>query len=312
MIWSDITFKVSYNKEMSNKLIDALKTKKVLVADGAWGTEIEKIKNPRVQYPEILNISQPEIIEKIALSYIEAGSDIILTNTFGGNRLKLKKYGAEEKIEQINKKGVEISRKVAGNRLVFASIGPTGELLKPYGNLTEKEAIDCFSQQVRILTDAEVDGIVIETMSDVGEARCALMGAKTVTDKPVIVCFTFNITSSGYRTLMGNNIYECVEMAKTYGADAVGSNCGSGIETFIDITKEIRKFTQLPVWIKPNAGIPELVSGKTIYPETPEHMVTFIPELIKSGASIIGGCCGTTPLHIKKIVQKVFEFVNMQ
>lgn len=295
-----------------NKLEKALKKKQILVADGAWGTEIEKIKNNRIQYPEILNIIQPEIIEKIALSYVEAGADIILTNTFGGNFFKLKKYRAEDQLAQINKNAVEISKKAAGNKMVFASVGPTGEILEPYGNLTEQETMDCYMKQIKILTDNGIDGIVIETMSDIVEARCALIGAKTITDKPVVLCFTFNLTASGYRTLMGNSIQECMEMSKKYGADAVGSNCGSGIKNFITIAKEIKQITNLPVWIKPNAGIPELVDGKTIYQDSPEYMAGFVPELINSGASIIGGCCGTTPLHIQKIAQEISRFLTNQ
>ncbi|MCM8759581.1 MAG: homocysteine S-methyltransferase family protein [Candidatus Omnitrophica bacterium] len=295
---------------MMNQLEKALKDKPILLADGGWGTEIEKLVGKNEPYPEILNITRPEVIEKIAQSYVEAGADIILTNTFGGNFYKLKKYGVEDKIELINKKGVEISKKVAGNRMVFASVGPTGEILKPYGNVTEQELINCYMQQIKMLDAA--DGIVIETMSDINEARCALIGAKSITEKPVVVCFTFNPTASGYKTIMGNSINECTKMAKEFGATAVGSNCGSGIKDFIKITEEMKNFSDLPIWVKPNAGIPKLVQGSTLYPDDPVYMSGFIPALIKSGASIIGGCCGTTPVHIKKFAEEISKFLNKQ
>ncbi|MCM8821265.1 MAG: homocysteine S-methyltransferase family protein [Candidatus Omnitrophica bacterium] len=278
--------------------------KKILVSDGAWGTEISKEKCAKGIYPELLNITHPEIIEKIARSYIEAGADIILTNTFGGNFFKLKKFGAEDRIERINSSGVKISKKVAGNKLVFASVGPTGELLQPYGTLSEKEVFDCYSQQVQILINAGADGIVIETMSDVREAVCALIAARKIS-KEVVVSITFNPGARGYKTLMGQSPSECATLLKNNGADVIGSNCGSGIKDFVVIAKEMKEASNLPVWVKPNAGVPQLISGKTVYPDTPEDMAQYVYKLIEAGASIIGGCCGTTSLHIKKIAQTV-------
>jgi len=289
-----------------------LKEKKVLVSDGAWGTEIAKNKDVSTSYPEILNLTHPEIIEGIARAYIEAGSDIILTNTFGGNFFKLKKYGAEEKIKEINEVGVKISLKAAGNKIVFASMGPTGYLLQPYGDLTEKEAENCFLQQAEILLKAGADGIVIETMIDINEALCALKAIKSITDRPVVVSMTYNKGKNGFKTLMGTTVEECSLLIEKNGADVVGANCSFGIENFIQIAKEIKSATEIPVWIKPNAGLPQLISGTTVYPDTPEYMSKFIPDLIESGASIIGGCCGTTPQHIRKIAQTVSEYLMKQ
>ncbi|MCM8764597.1 MAG: homocysteine S-methyltransferase family protein [Candidatus Omnitrophica bacterium] len=289
------------------KLLELLNKRKILVADGAWGTEISKEKCAQGIYPELLNIKNPEIIEKIARSYIEAGADIILTNTFGGNFYKLKKYGADDKIEEINRSGVQISKKVAGNKLVFASVGPTGELLQPYGTLKEKELIDCYRQQIRILINAGADGIVIETISDLREAVCALIAAKEIS-KEVVVSITLNPGPKGYKTLMGQNLFECATLLKNNGVNVIGSNCGSGIKDFVAIAKEMKEATNLPVWIKPNAGIPQLISGKTVYPDTPEYMAQYIYKLIEVGVSIIGGCCGTTPAHIQKIAQAVSHY----
>lgn len=287
-----------------------LKEKKVLVADGAWGTEIAKNEASRGQYPEILNLTHPEIIENIARKYAEAGADIILTNTFGGNIFKLRSYGAEEKIVEINKKGVELSLKFANKVLVFASIGPTGKLLEPYGDTSQQDVESCFRQQARILIDSGADGIVIETMSDIKEAICALRAVKLITNKPVIVSMTFNKNPSGYRTIMGTSPGECAVLIEKNGATGVGANCGFGIENFVGIAKEIKNFTKLPVWLKPNAGIPRLVSGKTVYPDTPEYMASFVPHLIEAGASIIGGCCGTTPQHISQFVQVISRYLK--
>jgi len=201
---------------------------------------------------------------------------------------------------------------VAGDNIVLASVGPTGELLQPYGNLGEDEAEDCFKQQIRILIDSGADGILIETMSDVREAKCALKAARSITDKPVVVSITFNPVPDGFKTIMGNTPEECAILLKDFGADVIGSNCGSGIENFVIIARKMKNSSNLPVWIKPNAGIPSLVSGNTVYPDNPEYMAGYVPELIMSGASIIGGCCGTTPLHIRKIALAVSEYISKQ
>jgi len=294
-----------------DKFKNLLNKKKVLVADGGWGTEISKNEDASGQYPELLNLTHPEIIENIARRYINAGADIILTNTFGGNALKLKKYGVEEKIAVINKKGVELSLKFATKEtIVFASVGPTGQLLEPYGDLATKDAEECFKQQIEILIDSGADGIVIETMSDIREAICALKAAKSKTDKPVVVSITFNKNPTGYKTIMGTSPEKCAELIEKNQATSAGSNCGFGIEDFVTITKEIRNSTILPIWIKPNAGIPRLISGKTIYPDTPQYMASFIPQLIEAGASIIGGCCGTTPQHILEIAKAVHNYLK--
>jgi len=294
-----------------DKFKNLLNKKKVLVADGGWGTEISKNKDVSVKCPELLNLTHPEIIENIAIGYLKAGADIILTNTFGGNSLKLNKYGVEEKIVEINKKGVDLSLKSATKEtIVLASVGPTGLLLEPYGDITEKDAEECFKQQIEILIDSGADGIVIETMSDIREAICALRAVKSKTNKPVIVSITFNKNSTGYKTIMGTSPEKCAELIEQNQATAAGSNCGFGIEDFVSITKEIRNSTILPIWLKPNAGIPRLVSGRTIYPDTPQYMASFVPQLIEAGASIIGGCCGTTPQHILAIAKAVHNYLK--
>ncbi|HPP67361.1 MAG TPA: homocysteine S-methyltransferase family protein, partial [bacterium] len=170
----------------------------------------------------------------------------------------------------------------------------------------------CFKQQAKILIDSGADGIIIETMSDIKEAICALTAVKSITNKPVIVSMTFNKNLSGYKTIMGTDVKKCIELLEKHGATAVGANCGFGIKDFIDIVGQIKHSTSLPVWIKPNAGIPRLIEGKTVYPDTPEYMASFIPKIIEEGISIIGGCCGTTPRHISKFVQVVSTYWKNQ
>lgn len=292
-----------------NKLRKLLKKKKVLVADGAWGTELIKKGLAVGDVPEVWNLENPFFVKEIAKSYRDAGADIILTNTFGANRLKLKRTGFKGDVKEINKIGVELSKEEAKSALVFASIGPTGELLKPLGNFNEADFIEVFSEQVKGLVEGKVDGVIIETMSDVGEALCALEAVKKNSSLLVGVSFSFNKGHKGFATMMGLSIEQAVKAVLEKSPDIIGANCGSvTIEDMIDIAGTMKKFTSLPLWIKANAGLPLIKDKKTVYPQTPEEITSFIPDLIEAGAKIIGGCCGTTPEHIKKIREKVDQY----
>ncbi len=292
-----------------NKLRRLLKKKKVLVADGAWGTELIKRGLAVSDVPEVWNLENPFFVKEIAKSYRDAGADIILTNTFGANRLKLKRTGFKGDVKEINRIGVELSKEEAGSSLVFASIGPTGELLKPLGNFNEADFIEVFTQQVKGLVEGKADGVIIETMSDVGEALCALEAVKKNSSLLVGVSFSFNKGHKGFATMMGLSVEQAVKAVLEKKPDIIGANCGSvTIEDMIDITRITKKFTSLPLWIKSNAGLPLIKDKKTIYPQTPEEITSFIPDLIEAGAKIIGGCCGTTPEHIKKIREKIDQY----
>jgi len=278
-----------------------LKEKHILLADGAWGTEFAKKGVEPGDCPELLNIERPDLVREIASSYVEAGSDIILTNTFGGSPPKLTKYGLENRLEELNEAGIRISMEAAqGKALVFASFGPTGEFLAPLGLVTESEMTAYFTRQVKAGVAEGADGFLFETMSDLSEITCAIRAVKDNSDLPLVCSMTFNKGLKGYATMMGVEPQQAAEALEAAGADVVGSNCGSGILDIIDVAKLMRPATGLPLWIKPNAGLPELINGVTVYRETPDEMASHIPELIETGATIIGGCCGTTPDHIRK------------
>jgi len=288
---------------------ERLLSKKILVLDGAWGTEMIKRGLKPGECPELWNLNRPDDVRVIARAYKEAGADIILTNTFGGSRFKLKRSGISSNIKQINKKGVQLSREVCGDSLVFASIGPTGEFLKPLGMVSKEEMVLCFSEQVEAFVEGGADGVIIETMIDLNETNCALKAVKENSNLPVAVSMTFDKGERGYATVMGITPEKAAKELEKAGADIVGSNCGSGTKNLIEIARIIRSVTTLPLWIKPNAGVPQLVKGKTVYPETPEEMAKFTPDLIKIGVNMIGGCCGTTPEHIRLIAKEVQRYI---
>ena len=290
---------------------DKLRKKKVLVSDGAWGTELAKKGFGAGRCPELLNVEHPEVLHEIAASYVAAGSDIILTNTFGGNPYKLSKYEVEDRLEELNEAGVRISKEAAGdNALVFGSIGPSGEFLAPLGLITEEEMTAAFLKQVKAFIAGGADGVLIESMTDLGEILCALRAVKDNSDFLAVCSMTFDKGLKGYATMMGVKPVDAVRSLEDAGADVIGSNCGWGIEEIIDVAQIMRPATELPLWFKPNAGMPELVDGTTVYRHTPEFMAMRIPDLIDAGASIVGGCCGSTPEHIRKM-REVVDAVNV-
>lgn len=284
------------------KLADLITQKKILLSDGAWGTEIAKLGFDPGICPELFSVNETGVIKNIAAGYVDAGSDMILTNTFGGSPQKLSRYGLENRLEELNEAGVRISVEVSdGKVLVLGSIGPSGEFLAPLGLTTEQEMVDSFARQVKSFLAAGADAMLIETMTDLGEAKCALKAVKDNSDYEVVCSMTFDRGAKGFATMMGITPDHAAAELEEAGADVVGSNCGSGIEDIIKVAKIMNHSTDLPLWFKPNAGLPELVGGKTVYRETPEQMASRIPELVEAGATIIGGCCGTTPEHIRKI-----------
>jgi len=288
-----------------------LDEKKVLIVDGAWGTELmNRGLTPR-EVPDAWNIDRPEEIYSVALSYVNAGADIILTNTFGGSPLKLAKRGLAEKTAEINRLGTEISKKAASGRvLVFGSIGPTGELIKPLGAATETELVKGFAEQAKAVAAGGADGIVVETMLDLAEAKAALRAVKENTSLPVAVTMTFSKAGHNYATLMGVRPEQAAAELDKAGADIVGANCGAGIDLMIEVARLMRPATSLPIWCKPNAGLPELVEGKTVYRESPEKMASRFRDLVEAGANMIGGCCGSTPAHIRALVSERNRLVS--
>jgi 5-methyltetrahydrofolate--homocysteine methyltransferase len=277
-----------------------LREKGVLIADGGWGTELVQRGLEPGEVPESWNVDRREDVLAVASAYVRAGADIILTNTFGGTRMKLRKSGLEEKTESLNRLGAEISREAAGGRaLVFASIGPTGELIRPLGAVSAEEMFRDFAEQARALAAGGAEGFVIETMTDLAEAKAALRAVRENTGLPAAVSLTFDRGKKGFATIMGIRPEKAAGELEEAGADIVGANCGAGIENMVELMGVLRRATALPLWCKPNAGLPELAEGKTVYRETPEMMAAQIARLIDAGANIVGGCCGTTPVHIR-------------
>lgn len=253
--------------------------------------------------PESLNLTRLDLVEKIADLYLSAGADIIHTNTFGGSPIRLSFHSLEDKTEEINEKAVRAVKKVVKDQAyVSGSCGPSGRFLKPYGDVEPEEMYSSFERQINTLVFAGVDIICVETMTDLREAELAIKAVKSISPlTPLMATMTFNSTPRGFYTMMGVSIEEAARGLEKFGADIIGSNCGSGIEDMIKTAVEFKKHTKLPLLIQPNAGIPRIVENKPSYPETPEFMAEKAKELISLGVSIIGGCCGTTPEHIKAI-----------
>jgi 5-methyltetrahydrofolate--homocysteine methyltransferase len=295
-----------------NKITALLKKGKILVSDGAWGTFLQAKGLKPGECPELWNIDHPDEVLDIAISYFKAGADMVETNSFGGNRFKLGLYGLGNRVVEINRVAAAISRRAAGNdRIVLGSIGPTGKILM-MGDVTEEELYNAFREQACALESGGADGIILETLSDLDEARIAVAAARENTACEVICTMTFdNIGPGENRTMMGVSPSEMVDVIIQAGADIIGSNCGNGISGMVDVVKEIRKVNKtIPVLIHANAGLPIYLEGKTIFPESPDEMATHVNALVEAGANVIGGCCGTTPEHIRKIARVIRSLSN--
>jgi 5-methyltetrahydrofolate--homocysteine methyltransferase len=288
------------------KIIDQIKKGKVLVSDGAWGTFLQQKGLKLGECPEEWNITHPDEVFDIAKSYIDAGADMIETNSFGGTIFKVEKYGLGDKVFELNKAAAAISRKAAGDKFVIGSVGPTGKILM-MGDVTEEELYDAFKEQVKGLEAGGVDAIMIETMTDLDEARLAIRAAKENTNCEVFCTMTFDKTVQGeFRTMMGVSPTEMVNTLIDAGAELIGANCGNGIADMIGIVEEIRKAnSEIPVLVHANAGMPHYHDGQTVFPETPDEMANLVPKIIAVGANVIGGCCGTTPGHIYRVREMV-------
>ena len=290
-----------------SRLRDLLAGGKRLVADGAMGTMLIERGLKSGACPEEINLERPEVPAEVARLYAEAGSDIVQTNTFGASPLKLAHWGLADRAEAINRAAVRAARSgVPKSTLVAASVGPTGRLLEPYGDTPPGDVLEAFRIQLAALASEGVDLVMIETMTDLAEALLALRAAREVAgDVPVAVTLTFEPTPSGYRTIMGTTVQEAVQALTADGADLLGSNCGLGSESMVEVAREFRKRTQLPLLIQPNAALPRLVGDLAVYPESPETMAMHARALLQGGVNIVGGCCGTTPAHIRALCTAV-------
>lgn len=274
-------------------------------ADGAWGTEMVRLGAPR-GCPELWNVEHPELVAAVAASYVEAGASIILTNSFGGSPFKLAGYGLEARTEELNEHAARISRAAAGDAVVvLASVGPTGKFLEPCGPVAPGAMEAAFRRQIKGLLAGGADGIAIETMSETGEAACAIRAALAEGASAVVVSMTFERKKAGMVTMMGVTPAAAVAALGGLGIDMIGANCGVGIDDMQDVIREMAAVGQLPLWAKPNAGMPRVVNGAPVYPETPEEMARKVPLLLEAGARVVGGCCGTTPAHIRAAAEAI-------
>ncbi len=284
-------------------LFERLSKGDILLSDGAMGTMLFERGLKSGDCPEKINLEKPEILTEIAALYIDAGADIVSTNTFGGSPLKLAQYGLDGKTEEINAAAIRAARRSVNDRaFVAASVGPCGRLLEPYGDCQPGQVSDGFRRQLEAIFFEGVDVVFVETMTDINEAILAVKAAKALSPStPVSACMTFDETPRGFFTIMGVSVEQACKELGEAGADIVGSNCGNGIENMVKIAAEFARHTTLPIIIQSNAGLPAIVDGKPIYSETPEFMAANCDQLLDSGVRIIGGCCGTTPQHIASI-----------
>jgi len=290
-------------------ILKRVKSGEILVSDGAMGTMLQAHGLKPGQCPEEWCVSHPDIVLSISKAYVEAGAQIIQTNSFGGTRLKLKGYGFENRVREFALAAARIAREAIGDKgYIAASVGPTGygHLLEPYGDADPQELKDAFREQITALAEGGVDAICIETMMSLDEAALAIQAAKEETNLTVIATMTFEKGARGYRTMMGISPTQAAQQLPEMGADIIGANCGNGIAEMVDIVAEMRSVVQdVPILVHANAGLPTLEGDVTVFKETPEMMAAKVPDLVKAGANIIGGCCGTTPEHIHAIAQAV-------
>jgi 5-methyltetrahydrofolate--homocysteine methyltransferase len=288
-------------------ILKRLRRGEIIVGDGALGTMLMQRGLRHGEPPELFNVEKPQVIEEIAGLYLDAGAEIIETNTFGASPLRLEQFSLENRMDELNRAAVEAVRRAVGDKAYIAgSVGPSAKNLEPLGDAEPEQLFNSFAAQIRSLVAAGAGIICIETMMDVNEAVLAVKAARSVNAEiPVIATMTFNKTPHGFFTLMRNSVKDAAVALREAGADAVGSNCGDGMENMIDIAREFRQCTELPVIIQGNAGLPEKGENGLVYPDTPEYVAGKAAELLELGVQIIGGCCGTTPEHIRAISRLV-------
>lgn len=286
---------------MTAEIIEAARAR-VLVGDGAMGSQLMARGLEPGTCPDLWNQERREDVLAVLTSYREAGADTLITNTFGANRWKLEGYGLAGRLDEINRAGAEICREAAGGgAFVLGDIGATGRFMAPLGSDPREAFVEIFAQQAAALAAGGVDAIILETFTSRDEILAAIEGAKT-TDLPVIASMSFDRDVAGtFHTMMGDDIPSSVSAMQDAGADVVGANCAEGPEGYIDIARELSEAAEVPVIVQPNAGAPRVVGGETLYPMTPEEMAGFVARIVGCGIAIIGGCCGTTPDHVRAV-----------
>jgi 5-methyltetrahydrofolate--homocysteine methyltransferase len=290
---------------LSQTFLSGIKNNRILVADGATGTNLMARGLPSGDMAESWVIEQPERIIQLHTDFINAGADIILTSTFSSNPIRLKNSLLKGKSDYINRKAVELAVKAVGASQVYVagSLGPVGQLIKPYGPLEIEEVKAAYAEQARSLSEAGADLLVIETQFDLNEIKAAIQGVRLVCTLPLVVSLSYD---RGNRTMMGVSPSKVGKELESMSVDLIGINCGRSLEENLNNLVELRQVTTKPIWFKPNAGLPHVDSkGNTVYDITPEKMGSLVPSWLDEGAQVIGGCCGTSPEHLQEISKKV-------
>jgi len=287
-------------------ILDRLAAGDTLIFDGATGTYLQNNGLEPGGSPELMNATDPEVVKGMSKQYFDAGSDIVLTNSFGGNKFMLERYGAGDRLFELNKLAAEHARAVAPEgKFVSGSIGPTGEFIEPLGTATEDELYDTFSEMSKAFEAGGADAVMIETQLAIEEAAIAVRAAKETTGLVVMATMVFDKGPRGYFTMMGVTPEQAVEGLEEAGADVVGTNCGNGIERMVEIATRMRAATDKYLVVQSNAGLPIIKNGETCYLESPEFMAKHYRELAELPINILGGCCGTTADHIRALIQSV-------
>jgi len=299
---------------LSSKLTALLEKKGLLIVDGAMGTMLQRAGLSLGECPELWNIEHAACVQKIHEDYLNAGADMIVTNTFGGSPKKLKMFGLEDRTEEINRAGAELAARARSacksreSALVCGSVGPTGELLAPLGTATPESMLEQFAVQIRALVEGGVDAIIIETMICPQEALLAAKAARSVLKSlPVVVNLTYEPTPHGPRTMMGTSPESFIRMLadQDVSVDGVGTNCGTGADDMVSVIDALRTCTRIPIVAYPNAGMPRIQDGEAVYDESPAEFAQKASRLVEAGATIVGGCCGTTPAHINQLSRRL-------
>jgi len=294
-----------------SEILKRIQTGEILLADGAVGTELIKRCLPTGSCPENYNITHPNIIQSIYADYFRAGSDIVETNTFGANYVRLAAHNLENKVRELNIKAAELACQIRPNgKYVAGSVGPTGETLEPIGTLASETAYAYFREQATALAEGGVDIIFIETMMAVEEAELAVKAVTENTSLPVSATMTFEKNPAGLFTSFGVTPKIMTEQLTAAGAHILGVNCGNGVEIVIEIVKKLNTITDLPILVQPNAGLPEVKNGKLIYSETAKSMAASLKDLFKYNIGILGGCCGTGPDYIREMRKLIDQFLG--
>ena len=288
------------------EFIDLIRTDNKILLDGAMGTELDKHGLVSQSHN---NLTNPEVVLEIHRAYAQCGCHILTTNTLTMNRIYIETHHLNIGVKEVNQAGVQLAKQAAGeNHYVLGDISSTGQLLLPYGSYKESQFYDTFREQAGFLTEGKVDGFIIETMFDLKEALCALRACKDNFSLPVIVSMTFTTETKGGRTIMGNTAQECATKLTDFGADVIGANCGDlNPSQMAVVVSVLKSATSLPILAQPNAGKPKLVNNRTLFDMDPKDFATGIAKCMDAGAHLVGGCCGTTPEHIRTLANLLNE-----